>query len=182
VPDAFLGPNSTFFGAQFRPFLWRDGVMRDLGTLGGPDAYAAFVNDRGQVAGYSFSNSIPNSVTDVCGAFATQVPTEDPFIWVDGEITDLGTLGGNCGFANDLNSRGQVVGFSDLAGDATGHPFLATKADGMKIWVHLAGRSDWRSGSMRPRRLSAALRTKVTRLSRVSLEERRDDQSRNRGR
>jgi uncharacterized membrane protein len=76
VPDLFLGPNGAFFGTQFRPFLWRNGVMQDLGTLGGPDAYATFVNDRGQVAGYSFTNSIPNSVMVVCGAFTTQVPTE----------------------------------------------------------------------------------------------------------
>jgi len=124
VPDPFLGPNGAFFGTQFRPFLWRDGQMQDLGTLGGPDAYAAFVNDRGQVAGYSFTNSIPNSVTDVCGGFTTQVPTEGPFIWEDGEITDLGTLGGTCGFANDLNNRGQVVGQSNVAGDAAGVPIV----------------------------------------------------------
>lgn len=150
VPDPFLGPNGAFFGTQFRPFLWRNGVMHDLGTLGGPDAYAAFVNDRGQVAGYSFTNSVPSSVADACGGIG-QAPTEDPFIWEDGEMTDLGTLGGTCGFANDMNSRGQVVGFSDLAGDATGHPFLATKAEGMKdlgtlggtfgfaLWVNDAG-------------------------------------------
>jgi probable HAF family extracellular repeat protein len=150
VPDPFLGPNGAFFGTQFRPFLWRNGVMQDLGTLGGPDAYAAFVNDRGQVAGYSFTNSVPNSVADACGGMG-QVPTEDPFIWEDGEMTDLGTLGGTCGFANDMNSRGLVVGFSDLAGDATGHPFLAKKAEGMKdlgtlggtfgfaLWVNDAG-------------------------------------------
>jgi probable HAF family extracellular repeat protein len=133
VPDAFLGPNGTFFGTQFRAFLWRNGVMRDLGTLGGPDAYAAFVNDRGQVAGYSFTNSIPNPVATACGG-AMQVPTEAPFFLEDSGsgMTNVGTLGGNCGFANDMNGSGVVVGYSDLAGDLTGHPFRWTRSERIK--------------------------------------------------
>jgi probable HAF family extracellular repeat protein len=39
-------------------------------------------------------------------------------------MIDLGTLGGTDGCASDLNNRGQVVGFSNLAGDQAGHPFL----------------------------------------------------------
>jgi probable HAF family extracellular repeat protein len=133
VPDPFsifdaffLAPDSQCpsCGTQTRAFLWQDAAMQDLGTLGGPDASANFVNKRGQVAGVSYTNFMPNPVT--------QLPTLNPFVWEDGRMVDLGTLGGIFGFANGLNSRGQVIGVSSVADDpaacftGTGgcHPFL----------------------------------------------------------
>jgi probable HAF family extracellular repeat protein len=115
----------SVFGLQVRAFLWQNGVLQDLGTLGGPEASANFVNERGQVAGTSFTNSTANPPIGFgpC-ASSTGLPTQDSFLWKDGRMIDLGSLGGTCTTANALNNRGQIVGDSNLAGDLTSHPFL----------------------------------------------------------
>jgi probable HAF family extracellular repeat protein len=116
--DGPIDPYS-FLGQSIHAFFWRDGVMRDVGTLGGPDTFPGLSYQlAGVVVGGSFTNSIPNPTTGI--------PTLDTFLWRDGQMQDLGTLGGTlcCQGAVVANSRGQVASDSTLAGDLQSHPFL----------------------------------------------------------
>ena len=144
--------------------------------MGGTDAWAAYINDRGQVAGWSYTNTAVNATTGL--------PTQHPFIWEDGHFRDLGTLGGTSaivgGFGGGvpgggaINNRGQVAGTSNLSGDANWHPYLWSEGrmtdlgtlggpNGEAYWINnngdVVGRADvaggnahraflWRRGKM----------------------------------
>jgi probable HAF family extracellular repeat protein len=118
-PDPFSSIGLTPFASHTHTFIWKNGVIHDLGTLGGPDAFATAggcnLQRDGLVAGASFTTSTPN---------ANGFPTLDPFLWQDGTMIDLGGLGGTFGFAQCANNRGQVIGQSNLLGDENQHAFL----------------------------------------------------------
>jgi len=134
-----LGPcwslNCWPSATQWRAYLWQNGAMKDLGTLGsGNDAIAGLINANGQVAGVSYTNTMPNQTTGI--------PTQDPFFWEQGKaMVDAGTLGGTLGYPTWLNNKGQMVGQSNLAGDTTYHPFLWEKGKKMQDLGTLGGDS-----------------------------------------
>jgi uncharacterized membrane protein len=118
-------------GTQTRAVLWDKGVPHDLGTLGGPDAAAFLVNQRGHVAGVSYTNSIPNLDNCFPPPILICIPTVDPFLWDPKTgMRDLGNFGDQAAAVNGLNNRGEVVGGLWLPGNQQIHPFLW---DGKKL-------------------------------------------------
>jgi probable HAF family extracellular repeat protein len=116
IPDPF----AFFFptGTQIHPFIWEKGAMLDLGTLGGPEAVpgaSCSGQPRNVVAGSSMTSGDANA--------STGVPTIEPFVWKNGVMTGLGSLGGTIGFGQCANNRGQIIGMSDLSGDLVFHAF-----------------------------------------------------------
>lgn len=118
--DAIPDPFSVFFGwgTETRAFLWtKSRGLQDLGTLGGPDALATMINDRGQIFGASYINAIPNPITGI--------PAFDGFLYENGTMLDIpNAFGGTQVNPFWANNQGQLVGDASLPGEATFHPFL----------------------------------------------------------
>ena len=149
VPDPYsMGASSNFYNFyqpieyyQMRAFIWQDGVMQDLGTLGtGTDAFAMAINERGQVTGIAYTNSTPNEVVTDCNSqTAAPIPTVEPFLWENGTMIDLGSLGGVCGIPFWIDNSGQVVGESYPPSNQGSHAFLWRKDEGMEDLGTLGG-------------------------------------------
>jgi hypothetical protein len=74
IPDPYTAVFLFAGATQARAFLWtRSAGLQDLGTLGGADSGAFLINQRGQIAGWSFTNTTVNPTTGI--------PTLDPFLW-----------------------------------------------------------------------------------------------------
>jgi probable HAF family extracellular repeat protein len=100
-----------------RPFLWRDGVMQDLGVLPGQAAVARAINSRGQIAGDG------NGIA---------------FLWEDGAGRMLGSLGGGYTEVTALNDAGDVVGTA-LTPSGEQHAFIYTGGRMIDLGLGLAG-------------------------------------------
>ena len=89
------------------PFLWRDGHMSALPTLGGNNGEAGAINNRGEVVGFAEDGSVDST----CQASKTNNRTQLPVLWKDGKADALPRVGGDVdGFALAINDQGQVVG------------------------------------------------------------------------
>ena len=85
-------------------FRWRNGAKTDLGVLpGGASSAALWINSKGMIVGMSQNGAIDP---------LTGIPEVRGVVWKDGQITDLGTFGGNVSYASAVNDRGQVWGTS----------------------------------------------------------------------
>ena len=92
----------------YHPFLWQDGVMRDLGVFGksqDPCDHAApcavggalDINSQGDVVGFSQDSAL----------------VRRPFLWRNGQMTDLGVFAGGGATARFINDRRQIAGDND---------------------------------------------------------------------
>jgi probable HAF family extracellular repeat protein len=83
-------------------FIWQNGVMTNLGHLGGGGSYGSDINNAGQAVGSSYTTH----VTELG-------PMPHAFVWQNGVMTGLGVLPGEeDSGASAINNLGQIVGSS----------------------------------------------------------------------
>jgi len=99
--------------ASGRAVIYAHGRNFDLGTLGGKNSWTNYggINDRGEAVGLA-ETSVPDPDGEDFCTFGTK-KTCRPFLWREGHIMALPTLGGNNGQASAINNRGQIVGISE---------------------------------------------------------------------
>jgi uncharacterized membrane protein len=114
---SFLSGNTTMHAA-----LWRDNTVTDLETLGGPNSAVEWpvTNDRGYVSGISETSTkdpLGESTSWSCHAFlpdnGSSGDTCVGFVWHDGHMRALPTLGGNNGYGAGMNETGVIAGWAE---------------------------------------------------------------------
>src|SRR5579864_480337 len=117
VGSSYILTGNIFGDLNSHAFLYSNGMMKDLGTLGSPyddlsDSFAQAINASGQVVGGS---NLPGDIRNY---------TSHAFLYSNGAMKDLGTLGASTSYAYGINDSGQVVGASGLPGNSGSHTFL----------------------------------------------------------
>ena len=100
--------------------FFRDGVLTDLNTLGGPNSQVGWpgLNDRNMVVGFAETAELsPLGEHWSCSAFFPTITGHicRGFLWQNGRMTAMPTLGGDNSFATEVNHRGSVVGWAETA-------------------------------------------------------------------
>ena len=138
-------------------YLFREGILTELPTLGGSRTSPVAINDAGVIVGQSWTTGgqnhafvLQNGVMTDLGTFGgrdsraldineagqivgwSQSPSSPTLatLWQNGQATNLGTLGGNQSHAAAINERGQIVGFST---DAQNHAHMFFYENGQMV-------------------------------------------------
>jgi probable HAF family extracellular repeat protein len=107
--------SSNIAGDQsLHPFLWIDGRMTDLGTLGGPNSNVGGMNEVGDVTVGGSDTGTPDPLGEDFCSYGTH-QTCLSFVWHNGTRTLVPTLGGNNNDVATINNRGQVLAFAETA-------------------------------------------------------------------
>jgi probable HAF family extracellular repeat protein len=150
-------------------FLWTDGVMQDLGTLGGPMSAGFAINSDGDVVGQSetatlqvhaflyrdgvmhdlgtlggFSESVARGINDagqIVGYSRTTSGDTHAFVYVDGIMTDLGTIAGPTSYGYAINNAGQAVGRTTIGDQALPFHAFLYEGESMRDLGSLGGSS-----------------------------------------
>src|ERR1700734_2864760 len=110
VPDP-NGEDICGFGTHLTclPFLWKNGLMSALPTVGGNNGQASAINNSGQVAGYAENGMVDST----CPQGDPNKRIDLPVIWTKGNAKALPTVGSDPdGVAFGINNQGQAVGYS----------------------------------------------------------------------
>jgi probable HAF family extracellular repeat protein len=104
--------------------LWRNGVITDLRTLGGPSSTVPWqgLNDAGMVVGISQTAETDPLDEDWSCELGGFIPSPNPstlvcrgFVWQNDVMSELSPLGGTHSFATGVNGLGQIVGWGETA-------------------------------------------------------------------
>ena len=113
------------------PFVWQNGVMTPLPTLGGNNGEAGLVNNRGEIGGNA-ENATPDST---CPPGGPQVLQEKPVVWKNGEVKELPTVHGDPdGWAFGINDNGQVVGATGICSPLNQDTFVYILSRHPVLW------------------------------------------------
>jgi probable HAF family extracellular repeat protein len=105
--------SAGLLGLAAAPALASTYTMTDLGSLGYGTTFVTGINGSGQITGESYLGTV---VQTKCPTPKHKPPCfthpGHAFLWTNGTMTDLGTLGGLNSEGNAINDQGEVVGLS----------------------------------------------------------------------
>jgi len=110
-----------------------EGLITDLGTLGGPNSYAFGDDEEYRAVGEAETSTLDPNGEDFCG-FGTHL-TCLPFLWDRGAMKPLPTLGGNNGVANQIKDKGVASGFAENTKPDKGCPAPQVYEFKPVIWI-----------------------------------------------